>query len=106
VVGQLTGMATGKLTTFCAIAIGGSNSLENYLAAHGICNMYRLNHLPEETQWILKIGVWVRRQMEGDSEVGRQMLRDFFKYEASRERRKKPRQGAPRALPSDALLAE
>jgi len=44
-------------------SVGGGGTLENYLAAHGLCNAYRWDHLPEEMQWVLKIGIWARKQM-------------------------------------------
>ena len=43
---------------------GGVHSPENYLPAHALCNGYRWDYDPEEFQWLLKIGVWARRQME------------------------------------------
>jgi hypothetical protein len=42
--------------------VGGGGTLENYLAAHGLCNTYRWDDLPEEMQWILKIGIWKASQ--------------------------------------------
>lgn len=51
-------------------AVGGGNKSDNYLAAHGLCNTYRWDHLPDEMQWVLKIGVWARMQMEKKSEFG------------------------------------
>ena len=43
---------------------GGQHSVENYLPAHRLCNNYRWDYLPEEFQWILKIGVWAQGQMK------------------------------------------
>jgi len=48
-----------------------------------------VGHLPEETQWMLKIGVWARKQMESNSEFGLKMTKLFFENELRRERRKK-----------------
>jgi hypothetical protein len=76
---------------------GGGGELENYLATHGLCNTYRWDHLPKEVQWILKIGVWARKQMESESDLGRLILDGFFKYERGRESRKKP-QTAPSSM--------
>jgi hypothetical protein len=70
-------------------AVGGGNRSDNYLAAHGTCNTYRWHHSPEEMQWILKIGIWARRQMEGSSKLGTEMLKLFFENERRRENRKK-----------------
>jgi 5-methylcytosine-specific restriction endonuclease McrA len=67
---------------------GGGHSLDNYLAAHRLCNHYRWDYSPEEFQWNLKIGVWARKQMENDSELGRAMARAFFTYEIRRESRR------------------
>jgi hypothetical protein len=77
--------------------VGGGGELENYLATHGLCNTYRWDHLPKEVQWILKIGVWARKQMESDSDLGKLILNGFFKYETGRESRKRP-QKAPSPL--------
>jgi hypothetical protein len=67
---------------------GGPHSVENYLAAHALCNNYRWDYTPEEFQWVLKIGVWARTQMEAKSELGRGMLKRFFEYERRREARR------------------
>jgi hypothetical protein len=68
---------------------GGVHDIENYLAAHALCNMYRCNLLPEEFQWVLKIGIWARTQMERKGPLGQEMCEMFLEYEANRERRRK-----------------
>jgi hypothetical protein len=40
-------------------------------------------------QWILKIGVWARYEMEGGGRLGKEILKRFFDYECSREKRRK-----------------
>ncbi len=75
--------------------VGGGNKSDNYLAAHGLCKPYRWDHLPEEMQWLLKIGVWARKQMESNSECGRKMTNLFFENELRRERRKKANKPIP-----------
>ena len=70
-------------------SLGGGNELDNYLAAHGLCNTLCWNLLPKEVQWILKIGVWARMQMEGKSELGEEMLNAFFEYARKTEGRRK-----------------
>ena len=82
-------------------ALGGKSEADNYLGAHGICNTCRWNHLPQEMQWIMKIGVWARRQMEGKSELGQEMLASFLKNERLREARKKKYRQTPDSQPSD-----
>jgi len=70
-----------------AQSTGGRHQLDNYLPAHQLCNNYRWNYLPEEFQWVLKIGMWARLVMER-SELG-QMAKQFCGYEQSRARRRK-----------------
>lgn len=72
-----------------AHAGGGMHSVENYLAAHVLCNNYRWDYDPEEFQWVLKIGVWARKQMEGNTELGERMLSGFFDYETRRAGRRR-----------------
>ena len=74
-----------------AHAGGGLHSAENYLAAHSLCNNYRWDYDPEEFQWVLKIGVWARLQMEKNGSLGADLLSRFFKYEAQRLARRRPR---------------
>ncbi len=62
---------------------------DNYLAAHSLCNNYRWSYTPEEFQWVLKIGVWARHQMEHNSTFGVDLTRHFFDYEVKREKRRK-----------------
>jgi hypothetical protein len=69
-------------------ADGGGHSPENYLAAHALCNNYRWDYSSEEFQWILKIGVWARKQMENGGNLGGEMCVKFHAYETQRERRR------------------
>ena len=71
-----------------AHSTGGPQQLDNYLPAHQLCNNYRWNYMPEEFQWVLKIGVWARLVME-KSQLGQQMARQFCGYEKARVRRRK-----------------
>ena len=50
---------------------GGSSMVDNYLPSCGTCNNYRWHYLPEEIQWILKIGVWAKTQIERETIVGK-----------------------------------
>ena len=68
---------------------GGAHAADNYLAAHSLCNNYRWSYTPEEFQWVLKIGVWARLQMEHDTVFGAELTRRFFDYEVKREKRRK-----------------
>ena len=73
-----------------AHAGGGLHSVENYLAAHSLCNNYRWDYDPKEFQWVLKIGVWARLQMEKKGAFGSDLLSRFFKHEAQRLARRRP----------------
>src|SRR5262245_57140686 len=59
----------------------GRHSLENYLPAHRLCNNYRWDYSPEEFQWILKLGVWARTQIERDTPLGARVREKFYEYE-------------------------
>lgn len=72
-------------------ASGGKESLDNLLPAHGLCNGCRWFYSPEEFQWILRMGIWARKQMEDvKTEIGQKMREPFLANEEEvRERRKK-----------------
>ena len=40
---------------------GGTDITDNFLPSCSQCNSYRWNYSPEEIQWILKLGVWLKR---------------------------------------------
>jgi hypothetical protein len=65
------------------------------LAAHALCNKYRWDYDPEEFQWVLKIGVWARLQMEKGGQLGDLMLSGF----AGHEKRRKSRRRSPSRKP-------
>jgi hypothetical protein len=68
---------------------GGQANVENYLPAHGLCNNYRWDYLPEEFQLILKIGVWARTNVEKDTRLGREIAAAFLRYDQSRFKRRR-----------------
>ena len=72
-----------------AHSAGGKHAAENYLPAHGTCNNYRWDYLPEEFELILKLGVWARTQVEKGTAVGRAMEKQFSAYEVTRYGRRK-----------------
>ncbi len=72
-----------------AHSAGGTHDLDNYLPAHSLCNSYRWDYSAEEFQWVLKIGVWARLQMEKDSAFSRELQRRFVDRERGREKRRK-----------------
>ncbi len=74
-----------------AHAAGGKHSLDNYLAAHGLCNGCRWFYSAEEFQWILRMGIWARKQMEDKTSIGMKMLRIFFEHEKAVRKRRSAR---------------
>lgn len=68
-------------------AKGGLDDSINFLPAHAICNSYRKAYEPEEFQWILKLGVWLKTQIEKGTSIGDQASAQFFKYEKRRSAR-------------------
>ena len=69
---------------------GGKHGEDNYLAAHALCNNYRWDYLAEEFQYILKLGVWARTQIEYGSPVGHDIANAFVVYERRRCSRRRP----------------
>jgi hypothetical protein len=68
---------------------GGDNRIDNYLPSCQTCNNYRWHYLPEEIQWILKIGVWAKTQIETNTVIGKNIADRFMNYEARRIKRTK-----------------
>lgn len=68
---------------------GGEHSVDNYLPAHRTCNNYRWDYLPDEFQEILRMGVWLRTQVETQTPVGRSVGESFIDNEKRRLRRRK-----------------
>ena len=68
---------------------GGDDEISNALPACRLCNNYKWDYLPEEFQMILKLGVWVRTQVEKGRGLGPDIAREFTEYEARRAARTK-----------------
>jgi len=73
-----------------AHSTGGAHSVDNYLPAHSICNNYRWHYDAEEFQWILKLGVWLRTQIERGTTIGEEVGEKFCEHERRRAGRRKP----------------
>ena len=74
-----------------AHSAGGVHNVDNYLPAHSLCNNYRWDYLPEEFQYILKLGVWTRTQIERGTLLGNSVANSFAGHEARRVKRWKSR---------------
>ena len=77
---------------------GGASVVDNYLPACSFCNGYRWHYLPHELQWIMKLGIWAKTQIDRETPIGESIAKGFVAYEQNRERRRKiprvPYQGA------------
>lgn len=69
-------------------ARGGDAAINNHLPAHGLCNNYRWHYSPEELQWILKLGVWARTQIERKDPLALELATRFVRHERKRELRR------------------
>jgi hypothetical protein len=69
-------------------SLGGQHESGNYLPAHPICNNYRWFYGTEEFQWILKLGVWLRTQIEKETVLGGLAARAFCAHERTRAGRR------------------
>ena len=72
-----------------AHAHGGKHSIDNYLAAHSICNNYRWHYGSEEFQWIMKLGIWIRTLIEKRDNLAMSLAERFIKHERHRINRQK-----------------
>ena len=68
---------------------GGGHIADNYLPAHALCNNYRWDYSSEEFQYILKLGVWIRTQIERKSAIGRAAVTAYLAYDSGRARRRR-----------------
>jgi len=66
---------------------GGEDLVDNYLPAHSVCNNYRWHYGAEEFQWILKLGVFMRTQIERKTTIGQEAGGKFVKYDCRRYER-------------------
>lgn len=58
---------------------GGASKLDNFLASCNTCNNYRWHYIPEEIQWILKLGVFAKTQIETQTVAGITIAEAFLK---------------------------
>lgn len=70
-----------------AHSTGGTHTIENYLPSHSLCNNYRWHYGTKEFQWILKLGVWLRTQIEKGTPIGQLAGQAFIKYDRRRAAR-------------------
>jgi len=63
---------------------GGAHAADNYLPAHALCNNYRWDYSAEEFQSILKLGVWIRTEIERKSALGVKVAERYLAHEKTR----------------------
>jgi hypothetical protein len=69
---------------------GGVHVVDNYLPAHAVCNNYRWDYTSDEFQEILKLGVWIRLQMEHKTPLGLTAAVRYLAHDKRRAARRKP----------------
>ena len=68
---------------------GGTHVSDNYLPAHPLCNNYRWDYSSAEFQQILKLGVWLRTNIERKTQIGTLVAKLYLMHEALREKRRR-----------------
>jgi 5-methylcytosine-specific restriction endonuclease McrA len=81
-----------------AHSAGGEHSIANYLPAHSLCNNYRWHFDTQEFQWILKLGVWFRSQVERRTSVIMEAGARFVEHERRRHGRRSLGKGRSKLL--------
>ena len=91
--GRRCHMCGGKITGgwhadhVLAHSTGGKHHVDNYLPAHMLCNSYRWDYSEKEFQIILKLGVWIRTQIEKQTPLGMDAAERFLAHESQRVKR-------------------
>jgi 5-methylcytosine-specific restriction endonuclease McrA len=68
-------------------ARGGVHELNNYLPTHSLCNKLKRCVSDVEFQWILKLGVWLRGEVERQTQIGREAGQKFCRHKILAGRR-------------------
>ncbi len=66
----------------------GANNISNFLPACEVCNRAKWHHLPEEVQWIMKIGQWVQSEIRKGTTCGKLVAEGFVKTQVNNKKRK------------------
>jgi len=72
------------------LALGGKQGLENYLPAHRSCNGARWHLRPKEMVQVLKLGAWLRSEIERGTPIGKMAGEAYCKVDSRRVARRKP----------------
>ena len=66
---------------------GGECAIDNFLPSCALCNRNRWNMLPEEIQIVLKLGVFVKNEIEKDTALGQRLAEQYVKKEQRKQKR-------------------
>lgn len=88
--GGVIGKARWDANHVFPLALGGKQGLENYLPAHSSCNGARWHLRPKEMMLVLKLGAWLRSEIERGSSIGRVAGEAYCKADVRRAARRKP----------------
>lgn len=67
---------------------GGGHVTDNYLPAHSVCNNYRWDYTADEFQEILKLGVWIRLEIERSTPLGVEAAARYLAHDKRRAARR------------------
>src|SRR5687768_7451570 len=73
-----------------AFAHGGKHDVNNFLPAHSECNGYRRHLTPEELAWVLKLGVWMRGQIDRQDPAALEIADRFAMHHTRLHQRRAP----------------
>jgi 5-methylcytosine-specific restriction endonuclease McrA len=71
------GQSSWEANHIFPLALGGDQKLENYLPAHRNCNGAKWHLRPKELQLVLKLGGWLRSEIERGSALGKEAAKLF-----------------------------
>lgn len=67
---------------------GGNHEITNYLPAHKSCNSARKGFEPQEILIIMKLGVWLKTQIEKETKLGLEAAEKFCEHDQKRASRR------------------
>jgi hypothetical protein len=88
------------------IVWGGAHSVDNFLPAHALCNNYRWDYSAEEFQYILKLGVWIRTQIEQETQLGRHAATSSSRMRPGESSNPKPHMRNNKAMEPGTIFLE
>lgn len=69
-------------------AADGPHALDNYLPACSSCNRLRWHYTPEHIRYILELGIYARREVKNQTQLGKQLERLYERRQAENARRR------------------